>query len=90
MTIAQFTGPPGGNVDDLGFESPWNQKRDVDEENEEIAVSKLEYTKFWADYFPVVFRRRKRWEKADPRRNPKTHWRTEADHLNLMTSSFVV
>ncbi|VDO36350.1 unnamed protein product [Haemonchus placei] len=31
-----------------------------------------DYAKFWADYFPIVIRRRKRWEKADPRRNPST------------------
>ncbi|KAJ1357935.1 hypothetical protein KIN20_016210 [Parelaphostrongylus tenuis] len=32
--------------------------------------AKRVYTKFWADYFPVVMRRRKRWEHADPRRDP--------------------
>ncbi|VDM61259.1 unnamed protein product [Angiostrongylus costaricensis] len=69
MMMAHYTGPPGGKVDDLGFESPWSDERNLDGD-EQVMAAKREYTKFWADYFPVVMRRRKRWEHTDPRRDP--------------------
>ncbi|KAE9417562.1 hypothetical protein Angca_008273, partial [Angiostrongylus cantonensis] len=56
-------------VDDLGFESPWSEERNLDRD-EQVMAAKQEYTAFWADYFPVVMRRRKRWEHTDPRRDP--------------------
>nr|CAR63543.1 putative protein similar to Growth hormone regulated TBC protein 1 [Angiostrongylus cantonensis] len=67
--MAHYTGPPGGKVDDLGFESPWSEERNLDRD-EQVMAAKQEYTAFWADYFPVVMRRRKRWEHTDPRRDP--------------------
>uniref|UniRef100_A0A7I4Y580 Rab-GAP TBC domain-containing protein n=1 Tax=Haemonchus contortus TaxID=6289 RepID=A0A7I4Y580_HAECO len=70
-TTWHFTGPPGGEVDDLGFECPWSDDK-LDECDKTAEEMRKDYTKFWADYFPIVIRRRKRWEKADPRRNPST------------------
>ncbi|KAK6736255.1 hypothetical protein RB195_019122 [Necator americanus] len=76
MTAWHFTGPPGGMVDDLGFECPWysNDRRDLAamDECREMEQAKRDYARFWADYFPVLVRRRRRWERSDPRRNPHT------------------
>ncbi|ETN74101.1 TBC domain protein [Necator americanus] len=63
-------------VDDLGFECPWysNDRRDLAamDECREMEQAKRDYARFWADYFPVLVRRRRRWERSDPRRNPHT------------------
>ncbi|CAJ0606376.1 unnamed protein product [Cylicocyclus nassatus] len=73
MATWHYTGPPGGRVDDLGFECPWySENPRFMEEHSELEQAKKDYAKFWTDYFPVIMRRRKRWEKADPRRHPHT------------------
>ncbi|CAB3404807.1 unnamed protein product [Caenorhabditis bovis] len=49
------------DIDDLGFVRPWSAR----EENEKLK----EYEEWYSSYLPIVARRRKRWEKENPRRN---------------------
>ncbi|CAJ0948166.1 unnamed protein product, partial [Mesorhabditis belari] len=62
-----FTGPPGSEVDDLGFRRPWDVKLD---ENSTYFKAANAYSEFWTQYLPTLVRRRKRWEKVDPRTHP--------------------
>ncbi|KAL6734611.1 hypothetical protein Aduo_005135 [Ancylostoma duodenale] len=64
-------------VDDLGFECPWYDvdhrcDKETMDDCREMEQARRDYARFWADYFPVVLRRRRRWEKADPRHHPHT------------------
>ncbi|VDL66356.1 unnamed protein product, partial [Nippostrongylus brasiliensis] len=60
-------------IDDLGFENPWNDDiHPTAVDGKTCGGTRSDYAKFWSEYFPVVVRRRKRWEKADPRKNPNT------------------
>ncbi|WKX92938.1 hypothetical protein Q1695_010733 [Nippostrongylus brasiliensis] len=64
---------PVDQIDDLGFENPWNDDiHPTAVDGKTSGGTKSDYAKFWSEYFPVVVRRRKRWEKADPRKNPNT------------------
>ncbi|CAD6196649.1 unnamed protein product [Caenorhabditis auriculariae] len=62
-----FTGPPGSDVDELGFTRPW--KASSSKESDEADRARKAYEQFWNDYLPTIVRRRKRWEKAQPRTN---------------------
>ena len=55
-------------VDDLGFNRPWDKAGRSAEDPEGSA--RQAYETFWSEYLPVLIRRRKRWEKIDPRTQP--------------------
>ncbi|CAI5442820.1 unnamed protein product [Caenorhabditis angaria] len=61
MEIWHFTGPPGSDIDDLGFIRPWSQY--------EKSETRQNYEDWYASYLPIVVRRRSRWEKENPRSN---------------------
>ncbi|CAI4221604.1 unnamed protein product [Auanema sp. JU1783] len=65
-----FTGPPGCEVDDLGFKRPWDNHGCAASDTP-FELGQLAYEEFWMEYCQILIRRQKRWDQIDPRRNPK-------------------
>lgn len=52
----------------MGFVRPWDKAGRSTEDPD--GIGRMAYEKFWSEYLPVLVRRRKRWEKVDPRTQP--------------------